>query len=237
LTPEATRWYCSRIVQGLPSGLPIVAHLHNDYGLGTINAITATSCGFKVVSVTANGYGERAGNVKLHEYVVAMRVLYGVEIPGFKYDKLRELARFMERMSGIPMQQHEPIVGSKVFAHESGIHTHAILIDKRMYEAVPAGLVGAETSFIFGKHSGVALVEDTLRRKRDLLERSGVALGGDLAHRVTAEIKRLREERAASSKSEEAIELYERAMRSLSLDENDVIEIAIALGAPAKASA
>ncbi len=107
-----------------PTGLPIVAHLHNDYGLGTINAIAATSCGFKVVSVTANGYGERAGNVKLHEFVVALRVLYGIEIPGFKYDKLRELARFMERMSGIPMQQHEPIVGSKVFAHESGIHTH-----------------------------------------------------------------------------------------------------------------
>jgi isopropylmalate/homocitrate/citramalate synthase len=237
LTPEATRWYCSRIVEGLPKGLPIVAHLHNDYGLGTINAITATSCGFKVISVTANGYGERAGNVKLHEYVVAMRVLYGVEIPGFKYHKLRELARFMERMSGIPMQQHEPIVGSKVFAHESGIHTHAILIDKRMYEAVPAGLVGAETSFIFGKHSGVALVEDTLRRHRQQLDRAGVAVTGELAHRVTEEIKRLREERAASSKSEEAIDVYERAMRSLSLDEDDVVAIAVALAAPAKASA
>jgi isopropylmalate/homocitrate/citramalate synthase len=237
LTPEAARWYCSRIVEGLPKGLPIVAHLHNDYGLGTINAITATSCGFMVISVTANGYGERAGNVKLHEYVVALRVLYGVEIPGFKYHKLRELARFMERMSGIPMQQHEPIVGSKVFAHESGIHTHAILIDKRMYEAVPAALVGGETSFIFGKHSGVALVEDTLRRKRAELERSGVALNGELAHRVTEEIKRLREERAASSKSEEAIDVYERAMRTLSLDENDVVDIAIAIGAPARASA
>jgi 2-isopropylmalate synthase len=237
LTPEATRWYCTRIVEGLPAGLPIVAHLHNDYGLGTINAITATSCGFKVISVTANGYGERAGNVKLHEYVVAMRVLYGVEIPGFKYDKLRPLARFMERMSGIPMQQHEPIVGSKVFAHESGIHTHAILIDKRMYEAVPAGLVGGETSFIFGKHSGVALVGDTLQRHRHELERAGVTVSSELAHRVTEEIKRLREERAASSKSEEAIEVYEHAMRSLSLDENDVVEIAIALAAPAKASA
>jgi isopropylmalate/homocitrate/citramalate synthase len=143
----------------------------------------------------------------------------------------------MEKMSGIPMQQHEPIVGSKVFAHESGIHTHAILIDKRMYEAVPAALVGGETSFIFGKHSGVALVEDTLRRKRAELERSGVALNGELAHRVTEEIKRLREERAASSKSEEAIDVYERAMRTLSLDENDVVDIAIAIGAPARASA
>ncbi len=135
LTPEAARWYCTRIVDAMPEGLPMVCHCHNDYGLGTINAITAVSCGFKVVSVTANGYGERAGNVKLHEFVTALNVLYGIEIPGFKYNKLRDLARFMERMSGVPMQQHEPIVGSKVFAHESGIHTQAMLIDRRKYEA------------------------------------------------------------------------------------------------------
>jgi 2-isopropylmalate synthase len=236
LTPEATRWYCSRIVEALPAGLPIVAHLHNDYGLGTINAITATSCGFKVISVTANGYGERAGNVKLHEFVVALRVLYGIELPGFKYAKLRELARFMERMSGIPMQQHEPIVGSKVFAHESGIHTQAMLVDRRMYEAVPAELVGGGTSWVFGKHTGASLVEDTLRRHREHLANAGVEPTPELAHRVTKEVKRLREERAASSKSEETIELYETAMRRLSLDEDDVIEIAIALGTPAKAS-
>jgi len=236
LTPEATRWYCSRIVEALPAGLPIVAHLHNDYGLGTVNAITAASSGFKVISVTANGYGERAGNVKLHEFVVALRVLYGIELPGFKYDKLRDLARFMERMSGIPLQQHEPIVGSKVFAHESGIHTQAMLIDHRMYEAVPKELVGGQTTWVFGKHTGAALVEDTLRRQRERLASAGVEPSSELAHRVTDEVKRLREERAASSKSEETIELYEAAMRQLSLSEDDVVEIAIALGTPAKAS-
>lgn len=232
LTPEAARWYCSRIVAAMPAGLPMVCHFHNDYGLGTINAITAVSCGFKVVSVTANGYGERAGNVKLHEFVTALNVLYGIEIPGFKYGKLRELARFMERMSGVPMQQHEPIVGSKVFAHESGIHTHAMLIDRRMYEAVPANLVGAEISWIFGKHSGVALVEDTLRKHESALARQGVQVNSELAQRVTEEIKRLREERAASSKSEETIAVYEAAMGQLSLDENDVVEIAAAIGSP-----
>lgn len=236
LTPEATRWYCSRIVEALPEGLPIVAHLHNDYGLGTANAITATSCGFKVISVTANGYGERAGNVKLHEYVVALRVLYGIELPGFKYHRLRELARFMERMSGIPLQQHEAIVGSKVFAHESGIHTQAMLVDHRMYEAVPKELVGGQTTWVFGKHTGAALVEDTLFRRREQLAHAGVEPTSELAHRVTDEVKRLREERAASSKSEETIHLYESAMRRLSLDEDDVVEIAIALGTPAKAS-
>ncbi|MEO7202959.1 MAG: hypothetical protein ABIZ82_10255, partial [Candidatus Tumulicola sp.] len=195
------------------------------------NAIEATSCGFKVVSLTANGYGERAGNVKLHEYVVALRVLYGIEIPGFQYSKLRELSRFMERMSGIPMQPHEPIVGTHVFAHESGIHTHAVLIDHRMYEAVPAEVVGAHTSFIFGKHSGVALVEETLRKHGARLKAAGIEPSPDLAHRVTDEVKRLREERAASNRSERAIEEYERTMRGLSMNEDDVVEIAVALGA------
>jgi isopropylmalate/homocitrate/citramalate synthase len=140
----------------------------------------------------------------------------------------------MERMSGIPMQQHEPIVGSKVFAHESGIHTHAVLIDHRMYEAVPSELVGAQTSFIFGKHSGVNLVEQTMRKWQDKLDSAGVEVTPELAHRVTDEIKRLREERAASSKSEEAIEAYEVAMRRLSLNEDDVVDIAMALGKPSK---
>jgi isopropylmalate/homocitrate/citramalate synthase len=235
LTPEAAKWYCSRIVNAMPKGLPMVCHFHNDYGLGTINAITAVSCGFKVISVTANGYGERAGNVKLHEFVTALNVLYGIEIPGFKYHKLRELARFMERMSGIPMQQHEPIIGSKVFAHESGIHTHAMLIDHRMYEAVPAELVGGETSWIFGKHSGVSLVEDTLRKHAPQLAANGIDVTPQLAHRVTDEIKRLREERAAGSKSEETIEVYERAMSQLSISEDEVADIAIAIAQPINA--
>ncbi|HUZ48852.1 MAG TPA: hypothetical protein VMW12_03805 [Candidatus Dormibacteraeota bacterium] len=232
LTPEAMRWYGSRIVAAMPKNMPLVAHLHNDYGLGTINAITATSCGFRVISVTANGYGERAGNVKLHEYAVALRVLYGIDIPGFKYDKLRDLARFMERMSGIPMQQHEPIVGEKVFTHESGIHTHGVMIDRRMYEAVPTELVGAETSFVYGKHSGVALVEGTLRRREAWLGEAGVDVTMELAQRVTEEIKRLREERAASNANEEAIEVHRAAMEQLALSEDDVMTIAIALGRP-----
>jgi len=232
LTPEAMRWYGSRIVAAMPKNLPLVAHLHNDYGLGTINAITATSCGFRVISVTANGYGERAGNVKLHEYAVALRVLYGIEIPGFKYEKLRELSRFMERMSGIPMQQHEPIVGERVFTHESGIHTHGVMIDRRIYEAVPSELVGAQTSFVFGKHSGVALVEGTLRTRQATLDEAGIELTSELAQLVTEEIKRLREERAAGNTNEEAIVVHREAMERLALSADDVMTIAIALGRP-----
>jgi hypothetical protein len=104
-----------------------------------------------------------------------------------------------------------------------------MLIDHRMYEAVPANLVGGETSWIFGKHSGVALVEDTLRKHAEKLAACGVAVTPELAQRVTEEIKRLREERAASSKSEETIDAYESAMRQLSIGEDEVADIAIAI--------
>ena len=63
---------------------------------------------------------------------------------------------------------------------------------------------------------GVALVEDTLRKRERLTAAGGVEATPELAHRVTEEIKRLREERAAGSKSEETIEVYEQAMRALS---------------------
>lgn len=236
LTPQATEWYCSRIVAAMPQDVSLLNHFHNDYGLATINCITALACGFKVFSVTANGYGERAGNVPLHQVVTALNVLYGIEIPGFRYQKLRELARFMERMSGIPVAQHEPIIGAKVFAHESGIHTHAMLVDRRMYEAVPASLVGGEMSFVYGKHTGVAIVEEALRNHAKVLSQRGVVVDANLAQRVTEEIKRLREERAEGARSEEAIDSYDSAMSRLTITESEVLDIAAALATPAAAA-
>jgi len=230
LTPEATRWFCSRIVAALPPEIPLLNHFHNDYGLATINCITSLACGFKAFTVTANGYGERAGNVPLHQVVTALRVLYGVEIPGFKYEKLRELARFMESVSGFPIEAHEPIIGANVFSHESGIHTHAMLIDPRMYEAVPAGLVGGQMQFVYGKHSGLSVIESTLRKHEGRLRQAGVTLDSELSKRVLEEVKRVREERARTGHVAEIVAQYYENMRRLGLTEEDVLRIAEGLG-------
>jgi len=230
LTPEATRWYSTRIVAAMPPGITLLNHFHNDYGLGTINCITSLACGFKAFTVTANGYGERAGNVPLHQVVTALRVLYGVEIPGFKYEKLQELARFMERVSGYPIQAHEPIIGANVFSHESGIHTHAMLIDRRMYEAVPAELVGAEMRFLYGKHSGLSVVEAALRKNEAALKARGVVVDASLVARVLDEVKRVREERARTGWAAELVDQYYANMNRLGLTEDDVLRIAEGMG-------
>jgi isopropylmalate/homocitrate/citramalate synthase len=237
LTPEATRWYCSRIVAALPKDIPLLNHFHNDYGLATINCITSLACGFRAFTVTANGYGERAGNVPLHQVVTALRVLYGVEIPGFKYDKLQELARFMESVSGFPIEAHEPIIGANVFSHESGIHTHAMLIDPRMYEAVPAALVGGTMRFVFGKHSGLSVIDSTLRKHEDRLHAAGVTVDSALAKRVLEEVKRVREERARTGHVADLVTQYYDNMARLGLTEDDVIRIAEGLGSSAPAPA
>ena len=233
LTPEAARWYCTRIAEAMGPDVTLLNHFHNDYGLATINCITSLACGFKAFTATVNGYGERAGNVPLHQVTTALRVLYGVEIPGFKYEKLRELARFMEEMSGVPMQVHEPIVGMNVFTHESGIHTQGMLIDRRIYEAVPAGIVGAEMAFVYGKHSGAALVEHALRKHEARLAQLGVSCSHELALRVTEEVKRVREERAERREAAALIRRQREALAGLAVSEEEVVEIAAALGRPA----
>jgi len=235
LTPEATRWHSSRIVAAMPKGVTLLNHFHNDYGLATINCITSLACGFKAFTVTANGYGERAGNVPLHQVVTALKVLYGVDIPGFKYNKLWELARFMESVSGYPIQAHEPIIGANVFAHESGIHTHAMLIDRRMYEAVPAELVGGHMHFIYGKHSGMSVIEAALKKNEAKLARAGVTVDGALSKRVLEEVKRVREERALTGRTHDIINQYYAGINSLGLTEDDVLTIAEGLGRPVSA--
>ena len=236
LTPEATRWHCSRIIAAMPKDVTLLNHFHNDYGLGAINCITSLACGWKAFTVTANGYGERAGNVPLHQVITALRVLYGVEIPGFKYHKLWELARFMESVSGYPIQAHEPIIGANVFAHESGIHTHAMLIDRRMYEAVPAELVGGQMHFIYGKHSGLAVVEAALKKHEGKLRTAGVSVNADLAKRVLAEVKRVRQERAAAGTTANIINEYYAGIQSLGLTEDDVLDIAEGIGGRQRAA-
>jgi len=232
LTPEATRWYCTRIVEAMPKDITLLNHFHNDYGLATANCIASLASGFKAFTVTANGYGERAGNVYLHQVVTALRVLYGIDIPGFKYEKLRELGRFMESMSGIPVQAHEPIIGANVFTHETGIHAAAMLIDRRMYEAVPASLVGGEMQFIFGKHSGLNVIDATLRKHADRLAKSGITVDEGLSRRVLEEVKRVREERARTSHVSDLVAQYYENMKRLGLTEDDVVRIAESIGAP-----
>jgi len=228
-TPEAVHHYVSRLVEAFP-GIDLVVHFHNDFDLATINTITAMSVGANIPTVTLGGIGERAGNTPLHSLLAALKVLYGITIPGIRYELINEVTRVASRLSGIPMQPHEPIVGTNVYAHESGIHTAGIVIDPRIYQVINPADFGARRKFVFGKHSGTAVVKHVLGMHRDELEAAGVEITDGLVERVLNEVKSLREQQAAMRRVEKLVDSIYEKMSQLGISERDVIELAKHLG-------
>src|SRR4029077_5408788 len=156
-----------------------------------------------------------------------LRYLFGIEIPGFKYEKLRDLARHLELVSGIPVQPTEPGIGLNVFSHESGIHTAGMLIHPAIYQFIPPEDLGAEISYVYGKHSGTVVIEHALRG-------AGISPEPELVAAVLAEVKRVREERAERSDFSDFQRRYYDHLNHMGLSAEEVVDIARALGGGAK---
>jgi 2-isopropylmalate synthase len=222
LTPESAAIYCRALTENFPE-IARVSHFHNDFDLATVNVITGIANGFSIFSSTVNGIGERAGNAPMHSVVASLKYLYGIEIPGFQYDRLGRLKNIVEQMSGIPVQPHEPVIGLNVYSHESGIHAHGVSITRSMYEPIPYEEVGGVTRYVYGKHSGTHSIWDSLIRHKDEI---GVPVTRDLALTVLNEIKLLREAEAASGKTGEHIAQYYQNLHDLGIGEEELVHIA-----------
>ena len=225
-TPEAVDHYIPKLVKVLGK-VPLTAHFHNDFGLGAINTVRALSHGALYAGVTANGIGERAGNAPLHEVVMILKMLYGVEIPGFRYDLLTELRRKVELYSGVPLQPHEPIVGEGVFKHESGIHTAAIATHPAIYQFISEESVGGEQRFVFGKHSGAAAVESVLAKHTNVLKEHGIEISPELVKRILDRVKSLREQSLPDNGYPDALDRHYGHYYGLGLSEERLVELAL----------
>ena len=158
---------------------------------------------------------------------MVLKMLYGVELPGFRYDLLTHLRRKVELYSGIPMQPHEPIVGEGVFKHESGIHTAAIAVHPAIYQFIAEETVGGEQRFVFGKHSGAAAVESVLAKHAKTLKDHGVDISPDLVKRILDRVKTLREQMLPEKGYPEAIAEHYRHYYALGLSEERIVELAL----------
>ncbi len=228
LTPEATAFYCDKLKIAFPD-MPLVSHFHNDYDLGTINTLMAMRHGMPMFSATINGIGERAGNVRLHSVVTALLLQYGIEIPGFRYELLNEASELVAKLTGIPLQVHEPIVGKNVFVHESGIHAHGVLQHPKTYEPIPADRVGGDRHFVYGKHSGRNVVRHALNEAKGSLEARGLTVDDDLVVKVLERVKEIRVQRAEDRIGEKIIADLEQSLRLIGMTEEDVVAIAFEL--------
>ena len=220
-SPFAVREFIPKIKAAAPDA-PLVVHFHNDLGLGAWNTVMALGSGAEVFTTSVNGIGERTGNAPMHQVLMQLRYLFGIEIPHFKYEKLRELARHLERVSGIPVQPTEPGIGLNVFSHESGIHTAGMLIHPAIYQFIPPHDMGAEINYVYGKHSGALSIENVLRE-------AGIHPEPALIGNVLSEVKRIREERAERSDFSVFHQQYYDHLNRLGVTAEEVVEIAKAL--------
>ncbi|HKF77978.1 MAG TPA: hypothetical protein VKF59_17680 [Candidatus Dormibacteraeota bacterium] len=222
-SPYAVRDYISTIKAATPL-TPLVVHFHNDLGLGAWNTVVALGSGADVFTTSVNGIGERTGNAPMHQVLLQLRYLFGIELPGFRYERLRDLSRLMERLSGIPVAPTEPGIGLNVFSHESGIHTAGMLIHPEIYQFIPPGDLGTEIRYVYGKHSGAMVIEHALRQ-------AGIRAEPALVARVMEEVKRLREERAERSDFTAFQRAYYEHLEGMGVTAEEVAGIARALQA------
>jgi len=140
------------------TGLEVEMHTHNDFGMATANAIAGIHGGATWVNVTIGGLGERAGNAALEQVVMALKYIEGLDLE-MDTKHFREITDYVMLAAGRTIPAWKPVVGTNMFAHESGIHVDGVLKNPKTYEVFSPEEVGLVRQLVVGKHSGSRTVE------------------------------------------------------------------------------
>jgi len=140
------------------SGLEVEMHTHNDFGMAVANAIAGIHAGANWVNVTVGGLGERAGNAALEEVAMALKYIEGLDL---KMDtaRFREVGEYVMAAAGRQIPVWKSVIGTNVFAHESGIHADGVIKNPKTYEVFTPAEVGLARQIVIGKHSGSRALE------------------------------------------------------------------------------
>jgi homocitrate synthase NifV len=192
-----------RIITKLRKACPdleIEMHTHNDFGLAVANTLAGIRAGAEWANTTVNGLGERAGNAALEEVVMALKYVANYDV-GLVTERFREVCDYVARASGRRIPAWKPIVGTNVFAHESGIHADGVLKNPKNYEVFTPEEVGLERQLVIGKHSGTHSIE------RKFAE-FGIVITDEEAKDILAEVRAMSVQLKRSLFSKELMYLY-----------------------------
>ncbi len=140
------------------SGLEVEMHTHNDFGMAVANAIAGVHAGATWVNVTVGGLGERAGNAALEEVAMALKYIEGLDL-GLDTARFREVGEYVMHAAGRQIPVWKSVIGTNMFAHESGIHADGVIKNPETYEVFAPSEVGLERQIVIGKHSGSRALE------------------------------------------------------------------------------
>ncbi|GAB4280770.1 MAG: homocitrate synthase [Coriobacteriia bacterium] len=139
------------------TGLEVEMHTHNDFGMATANAIAGIHAGATWVNTTVAGLGERAGNAALEEVVMALKYIEGLDLD-MDTTRFREMGEYVAQAAGRTIPVWKSIIGTNMFAHESGIHADGVIKNPKTYEVFAPDEVGLERQIVIGKHSGTKAI-------------------------------------------------------------------------------
>lgn len=165
ISPQAFGHIVKNIHEALPKKIRIAVHCHNDFGLAVANTIAGFENGASEAQTTIMGLGERAGNASFEETAMSLYALYQIPM-NINTKRIFPTAKLIESYCGgkIKIGRLQPLIGSNAFAHESGIHAHAMIKNARAYEPITPELIGIKrsddvqeiirSSIRLGKHTG-----------------------------------------------------------------------------------
>jgi homocitrate synthase NifV len=185
---------------------PIEMHMHNDFGMATANVLAGIRAGAGSVAASIGGLGERTGNSPIEEVVMALKHLYGIDL-GVDTARFREVAEYVAQASQRAIPIWKAIIGTNVFAHESGIHADGILKNPDSYEAFSPEEVGLQRQIIIGKHSGSKALMHKFRAE------FGIDLDGETAQALLKQVRATAVELKRPLFSKELMLLYEELER------------------------
>ncbi len=193
LSPEGAKYFIKSLRREVTK--PLEIHGHNDFGMATAVSIAALSAGAKVVHVSVNGIGERAGNASFEEVALALKLLYGMDLP-FKFEKFYQLSKLVQELSRVPLAPNKPVVGERVFTREAGISIAGWVKYNLGSEAYLPELVGNKHGVVLGKKSGRHTIEWKL-------EQMNIKATEDQVARILDLVKKRSEEKKGSLTEEE----------------------------------
>ena len=175
---------------------PIGISAGNAYGLATANTLAALKAGAAQVVESVGGIG---GYAPWEEVLLAARQLLGInaKLP----PKLAIGCGQIFSMLGLTVPVNKAIIGSAIFAHESGLHVDGITKAPQLYEPFAPELVGLSRKLIVGKHSGTA----ALRTK---FAAWGICLEEDESKHLLAGVRALAVRKKTAISDDELRRLY-----------------------------
>jgi len=162
LTPDETYIFLKDIKDKYPN-THFDFHAHNDYDLGTANALEAVKAGIDGLHLTVNGMGERAGNAPMASVIAVINDFLPEVKIGLRESSIYKVSKLVETFSGVRIPANKPIVGENVFTQTAGIHADGDSKNNLYFNDLLPERFGRKRTYALGKTSGKANIEKNLQ--------------------------------------------------------------------------